>query len=140
VLGQQKGKTKSPSAPKLVETVPVSSDKTACHVQIKLSEISVGPDIRDYVQIVTVNSVVFWHIKSVGWCCTNMLGLRIGRIRSPETSVPNKATLRNIPEDDKIQVNQSGSLRTRMELCMLPEPGHRRTKCKVIFGVRVGRK
>ena len=36
------------------------------------------------------------------------------RIRSPETSVPNQPTLHNIPQDNKIQVNRSESLRSRI--------------------------
>jgi hypothetical protein len=38
--------------------------------------------------------------------------LKMGPIWSPETSVPNQPTLRNIPEDGRIQVNRSGSLRS----------------------------
>jgi hypothetical protein len=40
--------------------------------------------------------------------------LKMGPIRIPETSVRNTPTLRNIPEDDRIQVNRSESLRSRM--------------------------
>ena len=38
----------------------------------------------------------------------------MGRIRSPETSVQNQTTLRNIPEEDRIQVNRSESARSRI--------------------------
>jgi hypothetical protein len=38
------------------------------------------------------------------------LPLKMGPIRNPETSVPNQPTVRNIPEDWRIQVNGSGSL------------------------------
>jgi hypothetical protein len=37
--------------------------------------------------------------------------LKMGPLRSPETSVLNQPTLRNVPEDEIIQVNRSESLR-----------------------------
>jgi hypothetical protein len=42
-------------------------------------------------------------LSSVGWFRTDVSGLRIGPIF-------NQSTLRNIPEDDRIQVNRSRSL------------------------------
>jgi hypothetical protein len=39
----------------------------------------------------------------------------MGPIRYPETSVRNQPTLRNIPEEDIIQVNSSGSPRPHRE-------------------------
>jgi hypothetical protein len=54
-------------------------------------------------------------LRSVGWFSTDVSGLRVGPdlkmgpIRSPETSVLNQPTLHNIPEDGRIQVNHSGS-------------------------------
>ena len=67
----------------------------------------------------------------IGWFRTDVSGLRIGPIfkgrdvllighpdpwkmepiYSPETSMRNQPTPRNIPEDDRIQVKRSGSLR-----------------------------
>jgi hypothetical protein len=38
--------------------------------------------------------------------------LKMEPIRSPETSARNQPTLRNIPEDDRIQANSSESLRS----------------------------
>jgi hypothetical protein len=74
-------------------------------------------------------------LDSVGWFLTDVSGLHIGPIlksqdvkaesswtswnlkmgptRSPEKSVQNQPTLCNIPEDDRIQVNPSGSLSSR---------------------------
>ena len=66
-------------------------------------------------------------LRSVGWFHTDVSGLRIGPtikgqdvqepfkikpIRSPETSVRNQPTLRHIPDNDSIQVNRGGSLRS----------------------------
>jgi hypothetical protein len=73
------------------------------------------------------NSVVFWDVTQRRLVSHRHFGTRyrshlqgsknvhfwMGPILSPETSVRNKSTLRNIPEDDRIQVNRSGSLRTR---------------------------
>jgi hypothetical protein len=61
---------------------------------------------------VEVNSSVFWLIT---WHTGPILEgkawpLKMGPIRSPETSVRNQPTLRRIP-DDIIQVKHSGSLR-----------------------------
>jgi hypothetical protein len=64
-------------------------------------------------------------IRDTGWLNTDISGLPIGQIfkgsvswplkveqiRSPETSVLNQPTLRNIPEDNRIQVNRKESLR-----------------------------
>jgi hypothetical protein len=72
-------------------------------------------------------------LRSVNWFRADVSGLRIRPIfkghdssnwtswpfkmepiGSPETSVRNQPTLRNIPEDDRIRVNCNGSLRSRI--------------------------
>ena len=40
----------------------------------------------------------------------------MGPIRSPEIPVPNQPTLCNIPEEEVLRVNRSGSLRSRKKL------------------------
>jgi hypothetical protein len=72
-------------------------------------------------------------LRNVGWLRIDVSRLSIGSIfedrvhltpedettGSPETSVLNQPTLRNIPEDGRIQVNRSESLRSRTEILIL---------------------
>ena len=58
-------------------------------------------------------------LRSVGWLKTDVSGqmnLEKG-IGCPVTSVLNQPTLRNNPDDRRIQVNRSGSLRPRLSIC-----------------------
>ena len=52
-------------------------------------------------------------------------------ISSPETSVRNRPTLRNNPEDGRIQVNRSGSLRSR-EVKVLLGPWCQELNCDCV--------
>jgi hypothetical protein len=47
-------------------------------------------------------------LRSAGWFRTDVSDL----VRSPETSVRNQPTQRDIPENDRIQTNSSESLRS----------------------------
>jgi hypothetical protein len=66
--------------------------------------------LRDFIYFLP-SSVM---LGSVGWLRTDISGLLIGPIfksrvhegRSPEMSVINQPTLRNMPEDGRIQVNR----------------------------------
>ena len=60
-----------------------------------------------------MNSSVFWDVTQPTFLTA--WSLKTGPIRSTETSVRNQPTLRNIPEDGRVEVNRSGSLRSRKE-------------------------
>ena len=94
----------------------------------------------EFAPCVLIKSVVFWDVTQRKLVSHRRFGtmyrlhlqgsrclkrrtfrpLKMGPIRSPETSVRNQGTLRNIPQDNIIQVNHSVNLRYRIvQLCAL---------------------
>ena len=67
-------------------------------------------EVTDAWQLWTVRGQTLWLNSSSSWTFSP---LKMGPIRSPKTSVRSQPTLRNIPDEDRIQVNRCKSLRSR---------------------------